>query len=215
MIRISHRTYLPGIWAGGTTKGIWAEPADAISSPAAARWWVGTAVIERDAPYSFFAGRSRLHLPIHGDGLRLHFRNPSEEVVLARNTPYQFHGEWEVDATLVDGPVIAFNLIYRADGIAAASVVTVGADELVWPRPALEQGVVGTRELVQIVYSIAGAPTISAGAEQAVTLARDDTLVVPAHQHVDTMPQLFLMASDAAPATVVLATLWLPTDITV
>ena len=211
MIHISHHTYLPGIWAGGTTRGIWAEPADTIATPAAALWWVGTAVIERDAPYSFFAGRYRLHLPIHGDGLQLHFRDPSEEIVLARNTPHQFHGERSVEAILLDGPVVAFNLIYRADGIAEASVVTTGADELVWPHSVLEQGVAGTRAPVRIAYSIAGALTISSDAEHRVTLASNDTLVVAAHQHADTPPQLFLTASDSAPAIVILATLWLPT----
>ena len=152
---------------------------------------------------------------VHGDGLRLHFREPSEAVVLARNTPYQFHGERPVEATLAAGPVVAFNLIYPADGIAEASAVSVGADELVWPHSVLEEGGVIPRVPVRIVYSIAGALTVSTGAEHRVTLASDDTLVVVAHQHADTSPQLLLAALDSAPATVILATLWLSTNTTV
>ena len=60
---------------GGTTSAIYAYPSAAIGTPATAQLWVGTAVIDRASAYSFFADRQRVHVPIHGNGLRLHFQN--------------------------------------------------------------------------------------------------------------------------------------------
>jgi environmental stress-induced protein Ves len=207
---ISQRTYTPGTWAGGSTRAIWADPPDSLGSPASARCWAGTATIERAAPYSFFAGRLRLHLPIRGRGLRLHFRDPAQTILLACGEPYRFDGEHPVEAALVDGPVVAFNLIYRADSFADAVVAVVGPEGLRWPAGALmEPGATSSHVPLRMVYSIAGSLAIRAGDDQPATLESDDTLVVPARERADAAP-LLLTSVGATPAEVVLATLWLP-----
>ncbi|MCB0185457.1 MAG: hypothetical protein KDE31_14405, partial [Caldilineaceae bacterium] len=45
----------PATWRGGTTRAIYAFPAETLGNLAAAQLWVGTATIERDGPYSVFA----------------------------------------------------------------------------------------------------------------------------------------------------------------
>lgn len=207
---VSHHTYTPGTWAGGTIRAIWADPADAIGAPASARCWAGTAVIERNAPYSFFAGRYRLHLPIRGQGLLLQFRDPAEATRLARGEPYCFDGERPLDASLVDGPVVAFNLIYRADASADAMVASVGPQGLDWPLAAPAEPGAAAHVPLRFVYSIAGSLAVRAGDEPPVTLWPDDTLVVPAQEHAARAPQLRLTSTAATAAEVVLATVWLP-----
>ena len=58
---INHSSYLGGTWAGGTTSAIWACPAETLTAPARSHVWVGTATIDRDAPYSYFPHQERLH----------------------------------------------------------------------------------------------------------------------------------------------------------
>jgi hypothetical protein len=211
MSYISHRSYHPGAWSGGTTCAIWAEPAAALTSPAAARWWVGTAVIERDAPYSHFAGRHRLHLPIRGQGLRLRFRNPSEEVALASGTQHQFDGERPVEAALVDGFVVAFNLIYQVGVVATAGVAIVGPAGLVWPlRTPEDHSPGGTHEPVRVIYTISGALTADTNDGQQEALQSDDSVVIMPGAGAEAPLQVRLTADSRTGAEVVLATLWLP-----
>lgn len=207
---VSHSSYNPRTWAGGDISAIWSDPPDALGSPAAARCWAGTATIERAAPYSFFAGRHRLHLPIRGEGLRLHFRDPEQEILLPCGEAYRFDGERPLEAALVAGPVFAFNLIFCTDVLADARVATIGPEGLHWPAAArAEPGAAVARTPLRLVYGVAGSVVVSAGEEQAATLERDDTLLVPAHESAGATP-LLLTSVGATPADVVLATLWLP-----
>jgi len=92
---------MPGTWAGGTTSAIFAYPPETIGAPAHAQLWVGTAVIDRAAAYSCFPGRLRIHLPIHGNGIRLHFQNPAEVVALSTFAQHHFDGARPLRVTLV------------------------------------------------------------------------------------------------------------------
>jgi environmental stress-induced protein Ves len=77
---ITHAQQKPGVWSGGTTRMIYADGAD--PTPAGALLWVGTATIDRDADYSHFPNRTRIHMPMTGNGIRLHFQDPSELITL-------------------------------------------------------------------------------------------------------------------------------------
>ncbi len=91
--RIEQAAQVPGTWAGGTTSAIVAYPPETIDAPAKAQLWVGTAVIDRAAAYSYFPERTRIHLPIQGNGIRLHFQNPAE--VVALSTFAHFPAQWD------------------------------------------------------------------------------------------------------------------------
>jgi environmental stress-induced protein Ves len=205
----THRSYASGSWAGGVTRGVWADPPAAIGTPAAARCWAGTATIERNASYSYFAGQHRLQILIGGPELRLRFREPDDEVVLAHGAQHQFDGERPVEALLASDPVIAFNLIYRADVRATAMVATIGPTELLWPPDGdTEQGVEQGLVAVRLVYLVAGAVEVSDDRE-VLSLLADDTLVLaPSAQKP--APMIALRSAGPNLAEAILTTFWLP-----
>ena len=128
--RIDHAAQTPGTWAGGTTSAIYAYPPESIGTPANAQLWVGTAVIDRAAAYSFFPERLRIHVPIHGNGIRLHFQNPAEVVALSTFAQHRFDGARPVQVELVDGSIVAFNLIVQSDVAAEVRVLHIDSQEL-------------------------------------------------------------------------------------
>src|SRR5215207_7769338 len=128
--RIDHAVQTPGTWAGGTTRAIYAYPPESIGTPANALLWAGTAVIDRAAAYSFFPERQRIHVPIHGNGIRLHFQNPAEVVALSTFAQHSFDGARPVQVKLVDGAIIAFNLIVLTDVAAKVYVLHIDSQEL-------------------------------------------------------------------------------------
>jgi len=202
---IAHAAQTPGTWAGGTTRALYADPPEAISAPADALAWVGTAVIERPAPYSHFADRIRLQIPIRGNGIRLRFQAPPELVVLEPFAQHRFDGARPVEVELQAGPIVALNLIVRADVFAEAQVVALEAEPLLWQlgAPPLLAGAAGLKA-VQLIYLISGALTLQLAEQAALTLHPDDGFVfepsgLPA-------PLLVPQASSRA----VLATIWLP-----
>ncbi|QCP49055.1 HutD family protein [Trinickia violacea] len=84
---------------GGTTRAL-AEAPDG-------GWRVSLADVERDGPYSRFAGMTRLSLVMEGSGVTL--RDAADEVWLQRGIPVGYDGERAWQATLCEGPVIALN----------------------------------------------------------------------------------------------------------
>lgn len=208
--QMRHQAYTAGSWTGGATRAIWAEPTAAIASPATARCWAGTATIERDAPYSHFAGRYRLQVLIRGPELRLRFREPDEEVVLARGAQHQFDGARPVEAILPAGPVVAFNLIYRADVLATAMVATIGPDALLWPLGAVaELGVERHRVPLRLLYVVDGAIGVEG---VAAFVEADDTLIVAPPEPAQATAMLRLNPTGVETAEAILAIFWLPAD---
>lgn len=211
MTYLDRRSYTPGTWAGGVTRGIWADPATTLTSPAAAHCWAGTATIERSAPYSYFAGRHRLQILIGGAELRLRFHAPDDEIILTPGAQYQFDGERPVEATPMGGSVVAFNLIYRADILATAKVAAIGPTELPWPLGAVaEPGVQREGVPIRLVYVVAGAVEIS-GEGTAGSLQAEDSLVL-ATPLLDAAPMLALRSAGPDAAQAILATFWLPAE---
>src|SRR5262245_57909921 len=103
--RVAHTMQAPGTWTGGTTRMIYAYPPSPGLTPATALFWVGTAVIQQPAVYSFFPERTRIHIPTHGNGIRLHFQAPAEVAALDTFEQHRFDGARPVQVELVDGPV--------------------------------------------------------------------------------------------------------------
>jgi len=203
---IAYAAQTPGTWAGGTTRALYADPPEAIATPAAARAWVGTAVIERPAPYSHFADRIRLQIPIQGNGIRLRFQAPPELVVLEPFAQHRFDGARPVEVELQAGPIVAFNLIVRADVFAEAQVVALEAEPLLWQlgAPPLPAGAASGLKAVRLIYLISGALTLQLAEQAALTLHPDDGFVV----EPSGLPAPLLVPQ--ASSRVVLATLWLP-----
>lgn len=187
----------PGVWAGGTTRAIAAVPPEGIGGPAQARLWVGTAVIERAAPYSHFAGRTRLQIPVRGNGIRLRFREPDELVELGTFAQHRFSGARPTYVELRDGPILALNLIAEAAATIQAQVTRVSAPPIALP-------IAGPAAALRVLYVAAGALVLSAARGAALTLREDEALVL-----ADPAPDgLTLSAPGPEGAVLISATLW-------
>jgi environmental stress-induced protein Ves len=178
-IRIDHAAQTPGSWAGGTTSAIYAYPPDSIGAPATAQLWVGTAVIDRAAAYSFFPKHLRIHVPIHGNGIRLRFQNPANVIALSTFGQHRFDGARPVQVELVDGAVVAFNLIFQADVAAEVQVLDIGSQELALEldRAPATAPTAGAASVVHVVYAATGAVALAIAGQPAVTLHPADAFV--------------------------------------
>jgi environmental stress-induced protein Ves len=160
-------------WRGGIIRAIVAEPPTKLGDLAAAHLWAGTATIERDGPYSVFANRMRIHLPLRGNGLQLHFQEPTETIVLAPFDQATFAGDRPLTVTLVDGAVEAFNLIFAPTVAAELTVYRLTATEPASQLPALP---IAPGHALQLLYAVNGPVDVAVG-EETVTLAGGDAYV--------------------------------------
>ena len=91
---------------GGTTTEIVREPADGDRF----LYRVSIADVASDGPFSVFEGYDRHIMVLEGNGMRLE-GGPHGEIVLRKDEPRAFSGDWAVTGYLVDGPVRDFNLM--------------------------------------------------------------------------------------------------------
>jgi hypothetical protein len=77
-----------------------------------AEWRVSVAQVERDGPYSRFDSIARVSFLLRGNGVTL--RHGASVIRLAPLTAVEYDGGTEWDATLVDGPVTALNVMTAA-----------------------------------------------------------------------------------------------------
>lgn len=168
---------LPATWRGGTTRAIFAFPPETLNSSAAAQLWIGTATIERDGPYSLFADRTRIHLPIRGNGLRLHFQEPTATIALESFAQATFAGDRPLMVTLFDGVVEAFNLIFHPTVQAEVQVhhLTPSDDNFVLEpsAPNAKTPSVAT----QILYLVDGLCTVERAGEALTQLSPGDAYI--------------------------------------
>lgn len=206
--RIDHAAQTPGTWAGGTTRAIYAQPPEAIGTPANAQLWAGTAVIDRAAAYSFFPDRTRIHVPIHGNGIRLHFQNPAEVLALSTFAQHRFDGARPVQVELIDSPIVAFNLIVQADVTAEVHVLHIGSQELALELDRITAGHTAyAASVVQIVYTVNGAVALAVADQPAVTLNPADAFVSHPRAVAQPLGAKVGLCGLAASAEVVVATL--------
>ncbi|HEU5085887.1 MAG TPA: HutD family protein [Roseiflexaceae bacterium] len=188
-------------WAGGITQALFAWPAAALQSIRDAQAWAGTATIERDAPYSYLPGLQRVHMPISGNGLVLHFERSTETTTLKRLQQHRFDGARPLHAHLIDGPVLAFNLLAHSDVTLDLGVLQV--------TPERTRLTAGTQpelhaRLVQVVYVVSGTLTIEPAGEAPLALDAGDAYVLEQQRQ----PGAAMYA--ATSSEVVVATLALP-----
>jgi environmental stress-induced protein Ves len=207
--RVEQAAQAPGTWAGGTTSAIYAYPPESIGAPAAAQLWVGTATIERAAAYSHFPERLRIHLPIQGSGIRLHFQNPAEVVALSTFTQHSFDGARPVQVELVAGPVVAFNLIVQANVAAEVQVLRIGSQEMTLDLDRAPATAPTDRpaSIAHVLYAAAGAIALAIAGQPAITLQPGDAFVFHPRAVADRSGATVGLSSLAATSDVVIATL--------
>lgn len=166
-------------WIGGTIREIAIYPPEADFRAGDYLFWIGTAIIDQSAAYSDFSGFDRLHVPLEGNGLRLHFDEPPETVELANFDQYTFDGGRPLRGELIDGPVLAFNIIMKAGMQARISMVTVDQNSDLLK---LDGSISENFNMVYVVNGTISLKTSQAGGEQllnpgdAFVLNQDETL---------------------------------------
>ena len=149
---------------GGWTTEI-ARSAD--DSPAAFRWRVSIAEIERDGPFSSFPGVVRDLLLLEGNGIELDIDDAAPHRMTQRFQRIRFNGESSVNCRLLAGPTRDFNVMASRDA-ANAEVI---ARPLVGPMVIFPD--VDTEWLV---HMFAGHALARSG-EQSVALATGASLL--------------------------------------
>jgi len=109
-------------------------------------WRASIAEIDGDAAFSPFPGYQRHQILLRGNGFLLHF----DDDMASLEPPHGQHryaGDVPVSARLIDGPVHAFNLIWRPQAVSVRVLhrPLVGAT-LFFPEPGVEW----------VIYLIAG-----------------------------------------------------------
>jgi environmental stress-induced protein Ves len=112
----------PTPWAngGGTTREL--LRADDGS------WRISLADVDRDGPFSSFAGRHRLLTVVDGPVLRLVV--DGEETLVEPRRPFAFDGGAEVSASVPEGPVRVLNVIADPSVEAFVTVLELGRTSL-------------------------------------------------------------------------------------
>jgi environmental stress-induced protein Ves len=165
-------------------------------------------VIQQPAAYSFFADRTRIHIPIHGNGIRLHFEDPPEVVALGIFQQHRFDGARPVQVELVDGPVAAFNLIAQTDLIAQAEVNRVDAEAAVpaFQAHQLAASLAEGMSVVRVVYAVNGSVALRVAGREAARLEPGDAFVLNPRHVGDNLAERVELCCAAANVAVVAAT---------
>lgn len=118
---------------GGVTRELLAWP------PQTTDWAlrISVAQIDRDGPFSSFAGVERWFAVVHGAGVRLHL-DGRDHTVTPRSEPLRFDGAAAPGCTLIDGATVDLNLMLRRDaGHGTLQRALADAD---WRGPATLRG---------------------------------------------------------------------------
>ena len=122
VIRPSDYRVMPWKNGGGETTEIFVSPPTGNFD-----WRVSLATMNADGPFSIFDGYDRHIMTLAGPGMRLDIEGRGM-FELKPLKPFSFSGDLQVNGSLLDGPVLDFNLMVRRDfGQGILSVMDCGA----------------------------------------------------------------------------------------
>jgi uncharacterized protein len=110
-IQIASLAPVPWKNGGGVTHNLAVEPEDADFDHFL--WRLSFAEVNAPGRFSTFPGVDRTILAWKGNGLLLHTSNGDSFALTPDTGPHIFRGEDEIEATLIDGPTIDFNVMVR------------------------------------------------------------------------------------------------------
>lgn len=164
-------------WSGGIMHAIYAFPPLTLMEPTAAELWVGTAEIQRDAPYSNFAGQKRIHMPISGTGIHLQFEQPRASQTLSAFQQITFDGGRPLYVSLLDGPVRAFNLIVQRHVTSSLIALELDEESYAWDRLGYE-ALPSSLNRVQVLFVCQGVLQLQAAGKADLLLQEGDAFVL-------------------------------------
>lgn len=124
-------------------------------------WRLSMADVASAGPFSNFAGLTRVLTVIEGDGMVLH--GPDGDLKAGFAQPVTFDGATPITATLTQGPICDFNLMFDTDRCEAEAATRRGP---------LESELAGGANTVAVLHCITG--TTAIGDE---TLMPGDTVI--------------------------------------
>jgi hypothetical protein len=124
-IQIDSLAPVPWKNGGGITRNLAVEPEDAGFDQFL--WRLSFAEVNASGRFSTFPGVDRSILVWKGNGLLLRANGGVVFALTPDTVPHSFRGEDEMEATLIDGPTIDFNLMVRR-GRCAAVVNRYGSE---------------------------------------------------------------------------------------
>ena len=110
-VQIASLSAIPWKNGGGKTRNLAVEPKDADFDHFL--WRLSFAEVSAPGRFSTFPGVDRSILVWSGNGLLLHSKNAEVFVLAPEAEAHTFRGEDEIEATLLDGPTIDFNVMVR------------------------------------------------------------------------------------------------------
>jgi environmental stress-induced protein Ves len=109
VIRPPEYRIVPWKNGGGVTTEIFASPPAGNFD-----WRVSIATVKEDGPFSIFIGYERHIMTLAGEGMRLEVEGRGR-FDLEPFKPFSFSGDLRVSGSLLNGPVLDFNLMVRRD----------------------------------------------------------------------------------------------------
>lgn len=131
-------------------------------------WRISMAGVDTDGPFSHFAGYDRILVLLTGNGLILKHSNKTEHRLTCPYEHAAFPGDIATEATLVDGPVLDFNVI--ADRASTVPNVTV--------LPATTGGRIAIRSDHLAIYAVDGDLHVVDASASEHTVPQGDLLFV-------------------------------------
>ena len=126
---IRHADHVLVPWKNGL--GMTREVANAHRADGSLLWRISLATVDRDGPFSDFAGCKRIIMMLSGDGMTLDFGPHGRAVMHEPFVPVIFDGGWQTSATLHGGPTRDLNVVTSHQGVrSAVEVLRIGAQDL-------------------------------------------------------------------------------------
>jgi environmental stress-induced protein Ves len=126
---------LPAIpWknGGGTTRNLAVMPEDAGFDDFL--WRISIAEVRESGPFSRFRDVDRIIVLLDGDGMTLRGGDGSEISLTTPFVPHAFPGEASIDARLVNGPTVDFNVMVLRGSVQASVEAWTTSGELAQER---------------------------------------------------------------------------------
>ncbi|MFC9245391.1 HutD family protein [Streptomyces sp. NPDC057136] len=130
VLRAAGRASVPWKNGGGVTREIAVWPEGATSDRF--DWRISLADVAADGPFSAFPGIDRTLTVVEGEGMDL-MVGGEHHIVDEPYWPYDFPGDLQTVGSLLGGPVVNFNVMYRRCRTEAATAVVRGTVRLMPP----------------------------------------------------------------------------------
>ena len=132
-------------------------------------WRLSIASVSEDGDFSDFSGYQRMLVMIAGNGIQLSHQGQASLSLIHQYDFCSFDGAWATTATLLDGPITDFNVIYDPTRVRAKVAILNAGESKVFDSDA--------DQLFALAHKTTASCTISNGSEsKELEIAKGDLL---------------------------------------